>query len=233
MGSAAPRDLGLMLVIGLLIAADQALYFLAISLTGVTVATLITICAAPILVTLLTSMIERKRPTAFTLGIVLLALIGTVMLDGGSERGTKTDSPGLGVILAVGCACAYAGVILLGRFLAGKYHSLQITAIGFSTSAICLLVVSEAAGFVGKYPVNGWLVILYMGAVPTALAYGLFLRGMRTTPAPIASVIVLLEPLTASALAWLLFGERLTLVGILGAVVLLGAIYALSRAEVA
>jgi len=55
--------------------------------------------------------------------------------------------------------------------------------------------------------------------------------GMQTTSAPTASVIVLLEPLTAAVLSWLLLGERLTWVGIMGAVMLLGAIYALSRAE--
>ena len=54
---------------------------------------------------------------------------------------------------------------------------------------------------------------------------------MRTTPAPVASVLVLLEPLTATLLAWLLFDERLSAVGIGGAVLLLAAIGLLSQDE--
>jgi DME family drug/metabolite transporter len=128
-------------------------------------------------------------------------------------------------------ACAYAGVIFFGRFLSGKYPALQINALGFSAGAIWLLFIAQFGGFVGTYPVSGWLLLLYMGAIPTALAYGLFVLGMRTTSASTASVLVLLEPLTAALLSWVLFGERLSALGLLGAALLLGAIYALARAE--
>jgi DME family drug/metabolite transporter len=48
--------------------------------------------------------------------------------------------------------------------------------------------------------------------------------GMASTTATVASIITLIEPLTATVLAWLLFGERLSVVGLFGAGVLLGAI---------
>jgi drug/metabolite transporter, DME family len=230
--SATRRDLGLILLYGVLMAVDQALYFAAIALTGVTLATLITICSAPVLVTVFTALYERKMPSRFTLVIIAMALLGTVILVGsGTGQTANNTSSLLGVAYALAAACVYAGVIFLSKFLSGKYLSLQITALGFSAGAVCLLVVAKLVGFVGRYPAQGWLIILYMGAVPTALAYGLFMLGMRTTSAPAASVLVLLEPLTAAVLSWLLLGERLTPLGIAGAVMLLGAIYALARAE--
>ncbi len=228
MWSASVRDVGLMMLIGVLIAADQALYFFAISLSGVTVATLIAVCSAPVLVTVLTAAIERKTPTSSTLVVVAIALIGTVLLVTGSAKSGNTGSSLTGAVCAVGSACLYAVMILFARYLSARHHSLQITALGFSTGAICLLIASRLVGFVGTYPVTGWLLILYIGAVPTALAYGLFVVGMRTLPAPLASVIVLLEPLTASVLSWVLFGERLSLLGITGALLLLSAIGVLS-----
>jgi drug/metabolite transporter, DME family len=230
--SATRRDFGLMLLYGVMMAVDQALYFAAIALTGVTIATLITICSAPLLVTLFTAIFERKMPSRITLAIIGLALLGTVILVGsGTGQATNGSSSLLGVGYALVAACVYAGVIFLSKFLSGKYPSLQITALGFSAGAICLLVVANLVGFVGVYPAQGWLIILYMGALPTALAYGLFMLGMRTTSAPVASVLVLLEPLTAAVVARVLLGERLTPLGIAGAVMLLGAIYALTRAE--
>ena len=73
--------------------------------------------------------------------------------------------------------------------------------------------------------------IVYIGLGPTALGYGLFLGGMRSTSAPVAGVLVLLEPLTAMLLAWALFGERMGFVGVIGAVLLLGVIGLLSMRE--
>lgn len=228
MWSASRRDISLMALIGVLMAADQALYFVAISFVGVTISTLIAICCAPVLVVLFTSLIERRAPTRFMLAIVFCALLGTVLLVTGSPVSARSSSPWFGIACAAGSACGYAGVLLFGKFLSGKYPSLQINALGFSTGAICLLIVSHAVGFVGTFSAPAWVLVLYMGAIPTALAYGLFLVGMRTTPAPLASVIVLLEPLTASVLSWGLFGERLSALGLFGVLLLLGTIYVLS-----
>jgi DME family drug/metabolite transporter len=68
----------------------------------------------------------------------------------------------------------------------------------------------------------GWL--LYLGAVPTALAYPMFFAGLATVPATIASVITLLEPVTAAVIAVGLLGERLTASAVAGAIVLLTAV---------
>jgi DME family drug/metabolite transporter len=72
-----------------------------------------------------------------------------------------------------------------------------------------------------------------MGCIPTALAYVLFQSGMRSTPATLTSILTLCEPLTAAVLAWLLFGERLSPLGIVGALLLLGTILLLARGETA
>jgi DME family drug/metabolite transporter len=64
--------------------------------------------------------------------------------------------------------------------------------------------------------------------VPTALAYGLFTVGLRRTPATLAGITTLLEPLTASTLGVLFFGERLGAAGSVGALLLLAAILLLT-----
>jgi DME family drug/metabolite transporter len=65
--------------------------------------------------------------------------------------------------------------------------------------------------------------LLYLGLVPTALGYVIFLYGMKTTPATVASIATLVEPLTGTLLAMVLFGERLAPAGWIGALLLLGA----------
>ena len=88
-----------------------------------------------------------------------------------------------------------------------------------------------ATGFVISYPAGGWALLLYLGLVPTALAYVLFLSGIRQITATVASIVTLVEPLTSTMLAWLLFGEQLGPLGVFGAALLLGAIGLLYRGE--
>ena len=55
--------------------------------------------------------------------------------------------------------------------------------------------------------------LLYLGLVPSALAYAMFFTALRTLPATASAVAVLLEPVTAALLAWALIGERLGAAG--------------------
>lgn len=138
-----------------------------------------------------------------------------------------TASTGLGVGLALESALGYAIVTLCStlcsRALAQRYHPLQSLVLGFGTGALLLLPFALATGLVPRYPVAGWLGLLYLGSIPTA-TYVLYWLGMRRTPATVASLVTLIEPLTATLLAWMVFRERLGGFGIAGAVLLVGAI---------
>ncbi|MGZ3714825.1 MAG: EamA family transporter, partial [Ktedonobacterales bacterium] len=103
--------------------------------------------------------------------------------------------------------------------------------IAFGTGALVLLPVALLSGFVVTYPAQGWLLLVYLGVVPSALGYALFLTGMRSTPATVATIVTLLEPLTATLLAWVFFGEWLTALGVFGALLLLGALVVLSLSQ--
>ncbi len=69
-----------------------------------------------------------------------------------------------------------------------------------------------------------WPWLLYLGAVTTAGAYGVYSIGLRRVPASVAGIVTLLEPLTATLLGVLVFGENLGAGGAVGAVMLLTAI---------
>ncbi|GAA0916357.1 hypothetical protein GCM10009557_88820 [Virgisporangium ochraceum] len=73
--------------------------------------------------------------------------------------------------------------------------------------------------------------LLYLMVVPTALAYALFFAGLAVVRATTASVVALVEPLTAAAVAVTLLGERVTPVAALGGAILLGTVFLLMRSE--
>ena len=231
MFAVARRDLSAVLAIGAMMALYQACYFAAIPRVGVTVATLITLCVAPVIVALLSVLLMRERPTPLVGLALACALVGTALLINVEFTGASRADALVGVLLALGSAAAYAILALCSRFLASRYHPLQPIAIGFTVGAALLFGLSEAwpGGLVMRYPTIGWLHLLYLGLVPTALGYFVFLAGMRTTPATVATIATLVEPLTSALLAWLLFDERLGSSGWLGAALLLGAMTMLYR----
>ena len=226
----ARRDLALMLVMGLMMALYQVCYFAAIPLLGVSTTAIITICSAPVLVALLAAQFLKEPFTRRMALVLAAALSGTVLLSGLSPADLGQHGQALiGVLLALGSAAGYAVLALCSRALAGRYHPLHPIVVAFSFGAVLLLPFALAGGLEVRYPPAGWLLLLYLGLVPTALAYGLFLRGLQRTPATVASVIGLIEPLTSTLLAIWLFGERIQPAGLAGAGLLIGALFVLPR----
>jgi drug/metabolite transporter, DME family len=225
------RDLAVMMLIGALTGISQTCYLIGISLAGVTIPTLVAVCIAPLSVALMSLLLGYERFNLKVMTALLFALIGTVLVVGVEPGTTPSSNLLIGVLFSIASGLTYAGIIICGRFLlARKVHPLQVNTISLASNSVLLLVIGLlTSGLHTSYPPAGWLLFLFLGAVPTALGYVLFLNGMRTTPATITGIITLLEPLTAALLAWVFFGERLTALGIVGAALLLGAIVVLAR----
>lgn len=212
------RDLTLMILTGVMIALSQAAYFAAIRQVGVTIATLLALCTSPVIVAGISVLLKLERLTVKLLMALGCAVVGSILLVG-----VQTELPQNiqnGVLYSLLCALFYAGMMVGGRFLANGYHSLQITSVSFGAGAVMLLALNLAGGLVVIRNVEGWLLLAYLGIVPTALAYWLFLAGMRHVSATTASIVALVDPLTAALLAWLLFGETLSASGLIGVVFL-------------
>lgn len=218
-----PRDIGVMMLMGGLQALYQVCYSAAIPYAGVTVSTLIALCAAPVIIALISTFMTREHLTPITLMALVGALGGTTLLVAARSHPSEGSVSFLGVFLAFLAACGYAGFILCGRLLTSRYHPLHINCVAFGIGALLLLFFASSTRLVIVYPAWDWLILLYLGCVPTAFAYGLFQVGIRSLSATVVSIVTLCEPLTAALLAWIFFREELSLLGLLGAVLLLGA----------
>ena len=168
------RDLSTMMLMGSMIALSQLCYVAAISSAGVSVSTLIAICAAPVLIVLLSALIVRERLTPMTLIALVAALSGTVLLVA-----TRSPSGGgnvslFGALLAFLSACGYAELVFCGRLLTSSYHPLQISSVSFGTGALLFLVCALSTRLVLGYRAGGWLMLLYWGVFPRPLAMGSF-----------------------------------------------------------
>jgi DME family drug/metabolite transporter len=224
------REIGLIATIGAMLGLYQLCFIQAVVRAGVTIATLVTLCAAPIMVMLFDTLLTRQWPNRWEAGALGAALVGTALLVG--TPSAEAGQIGLGAVYALGSALGYAIMLMCGRHVADRAHPLQINALAFGIGAAILLVFTLPRGPVVQVPLAGWGLLFYLGLVPTALGYVLFLRGVRDIPATRASIITLIEPLTAALLAWGLFGEHLSGVGWAGALLLVAALGGLMRQQI-
>lgn len=78
----------------------------------------------------------------------------------------------------------------------------------WSTSALALLAAALGGGApLGGHAPRTWLALLALAIVPTLGGHGLVNRALRRLPAPTVGLFLLGEPLGASVLALLIFGE--------------------------
>jgi len=228
------REWVLFSLMGLVMATYQLCYFAAIPLSSVTLVVVVALCSSPLLVALLSIPIFKERLTGRILLALGLSLVGTGLLAFGGGSGSdffKADYL-LGVLLALAAGLSYSFFAIFSKLATrdSQRGPIQTVAVAFSISALLLL---PAAGFSGNLKLElapqVWGLVAYLGLVPTALAYLIFLRGLKSASATTAAITTLLEPAVAAFLAAVLLGESLSLLSLAGAILLLGSVGLLMR----
>ena len=217
------------LALGACMAAFQASYFTAVTRAGIAVTALVAICSAPIMIAALAAATLGERPTRRVVQALVLGVAGTALLIGAPVASATAPRPLSGVVLALGAGLAYALFVVIAKSVS-RTAPLPLAALTFAVAAL-LMAPALATPQAARQIAEGWPAFLYLGAVTTAGAYALYTTGLRSVSAAAAGVTSLLEPLTATALGVLLFGERFGMAGWAGAALLLAALALLATAE--
>jgi DME family drug/metabolite transporter len=217
-----------LVLVGAGLAAYQFAYFSAVEQAGVSIATLVALGLAPLLIAVGGTLLGSGRPDRATTAALGVALGGLTLLVGVSAGAGTGTAVLLGALTATGSALGYAVVTLAGG---GVPAGVPVTLAGFAGGALLLTPVVLARGLTVPSDGVALAVLLYLGLVPSALAYGLFFTGVRTVPGAVVSIVTLLEPLTATLLATVFLGERLAPAAVAGGALLLAAVAGLYLRE--
>jgi drug/metabolite transporter, DME family len=221
-----------LLIIAGLSALCQGCYFGAVRLTSVSLATLITIAAGPVLMSAVERITGRCAVNRWTIATIVLSLTGLTLLvglpSGGFTATAVFDSAGLALLSAAG----FVAMTLVGSRPVPALDDLATTGISFTIGGLLLASVVELTTGLTFHPSLAALgLLLGLATAPTAVAYTLYFRGLRSVGATVATIVTLLEPLTAAVLgAWVL-GDRLGITGTTGALMLAVAVVVAARAQ--
>lgn len=216
-----PRDFLRLSLAGAFFAGDLAFWHLSIQYTSIANSTLLA-NMAPIFVTLGAVALFGERVTRTFLAGLACALIGAVVLMGDSLAiGADTLlGDGLGVVTAM----FYAAYLLAVGRLRADFSTATIMTWSALTTAILLLPLGLLAGET-LWPATlfGWGVLVALAWISHAGGQSLITFALAHLPASFSSVSLLVQPVAAAILAWLLLAEALGPIQALGgAVVLVG-----------
>jgi DME family drug/metabolite transporter len=217
------------LVAAAAVALYQISFFAAVRDTGVAVGTIVAIGSAPTLAGAFEWWLEGRVPTRAWALATALACAGVVMLAGGGA-GASVSPAGVGLAIVAGAS--YATYTLAAKRMLGAGHAPEtVMAAAFGLGAVLLLPVLLGTGAGWMLHPDGLGLAVFLGIVPTAVAYLLFARGLSRLTAAETSTLTLAEPLTAALLGVAVLGEQLSVPAACGAALVLAGLLALAAPE--
>ncbi len=212
---------------GLYFAGDMGVWHLSLHYTTVANATLLS-NFAPIFIALWMWFAHRMRfARIFVVGMVV-ALVGAVMLVGpnAAAGGHGGSDKLLGDALGLGSALFYAAYQLVIKEARSQYSTARLMAWSTTITGLALLPFALVApGDFWPAQHAGWLPLLALALVAQIGGQTVIAYALAHLPASLSSVSLLIQPLTAAIAAWLIFGEAIGALQMLGAALLLWGIY--------
>ena len=206
-GRLARGDLLRLAAAGVCLAAHFALWNASLGLTTVAAATTLVSCA-PLFVGV-GSVFLGEAPSPRAWGGIVLATAGAVVIGLGDAAGFGGGSGAvLGDMLAFAGALAMAAYLLLGRVARRRLPvSTYATSVYGVAAAVLLPACLLTGASLGGYQATAWLALAGVVVGPQLLGHTVFNGLLASVSASVVAVVMLLEPVIATVLAWWLFDE--------------------------
>ncbi len=163
-------------------------------------------------------------PRSFFIATVV-AVVGVMLLV--SDKGFA--KPGMGDWLMLGAALVRAvHVTSMGHLTKGKSYSSVVITLLQSVACACLFTLfsyKSALTAVREFAPHQWYGALFLSLLSGALAFLLTLWGIRRTSSSRASLLLGTEPVWAVIVGISFGGEKLVLLGAIGALLIVGSTY--------
>lgn len=225
-GLAIPRMWFWSAIAGLGVAGNFSFYFVSISEGSVAVAATLMYCA-PIFVYLLSFALKLESPTPMKWAAIALVMVGVVLLTQIYDIGAGGVTPiGVGAGLLAGFSYA---VFIFGFKYAAPHGSPQaILVIAFAALAAVLVWPGDSDQIVAVLSAPDWHWFAALGVFGAGLSFVLYIAGLNHTAPAVASIVAMVEPVTAALFGVLVLNESLVGMQIFGMALILVTVTALS-----
>jgi len=183
-----------------------------VALTSATASGLV-MGALPVVVALLSCVLLGERMSGRLLLAVLCAGAGIGLVPLAQPARSQASWSWLGNALVLGAVCCEALYVVIGKRLSATRTPMRVSALinlwGLALSApIGLWQIARIdLSLIGA---RNWAYLVFYAAASSVAAVGLWMSGLRRTPAAFAGVFTVALPLSTAAVAVSVLGETLT-----------------------
>lgn len=223
------RDLGMGLLSGLFLAIHFAAWISSLDYTSIA-NSVVLVNTNPLWVAVLTPVFTRERVSKATRVSVILSVIGGGVIGAGDFALGPQALLGDGLAL-IGSICA-AIYLLLGRNLRKKLSLLAYIQICYGCAAAVLWIIVLGAGLpIAGFGAGTVAAFWAMALIPQLIGHTAYNWSLRWFSASMVAVSLLGEPIGATIMGYLIFGEAVTPSKFIGGGLILTAIYIASVGE--
>jgi len=223
------HDLALSLLSGLFLALHFIFWISSLKYTSVA-SSVVLVSTNPIFVGLGTRFILRERLGPLLLWGIAISILGGLLIGYNDLQFSREEF--LGDLLALAGALWASAYFLVGRHVrqrVGLFNYI-FTVYGLAAAALLIGVLVAHQPLLG-YPQQAYLFLFFLALGPQLLGHSSLNWALRYTSAATVAVATLGEPVGSTVLAYLILGEGLTPLKLLGGLLILAGIYLASGVE--
>lgn len=213
-----------LVIYGIVLALFNSTWTLSVSFNGAAVGTVLAYCSAAF--TALLGWWFLKESLSWGKGLaVLLCLVGCVLVAGALDPAVWSINL-IGIVTGIGSGLFYAIYTLMGRSAANRGLNPWTTLLyTFGFGAVWLLAIDligngrlpgTAEGWNGLMMLGAdwipWLLLVILAAIPTVAGFGLYNVSLSLMPSSVVNLIVTTEPAFTALWAYILLGERFSII---------------------
>ena len=169
------------------------------------------IATTPLIITLASSSIHREMVTYLQAAGILLSLVGALfVISDGDLSSLFSGGFGNGEVAILGCVLSWSAYTLFSRSVLADMSPLTSVFYSIVVGALMLLPLALFEGMLSIVPrisLSGWLSLLYLGILGTAIGFTWYYRGIDTIGVSRAGIFINLVPVFGLLLSWLILSE--------------------------
>jgi drug/metabolite transporter (DMT)-like permease len=175
---------------------------------------------APVFVYLVSFALKLERPSLMKWVSIAVVLLGIALLTQIHDVGASGVTP-IGVAAGLLAGLSYS-VFIFGFKYAAPHGSPQaILVIAFTVLALVLIWPSNPAQIVTVLSTPDWPLFAALGVLGAGLSFLLYILGLHHTAPAVASIVAMVEPVTASLFGVVVLDEHLVGLQVLGMALIL------------
>ncbi|MCG1021141.1 EamA family transporter [Sutcliffiella horikoshii] len=214
------------IVAGIGVAGNFILYFISISEASIAVAATL-MYTAPVFVLLISFIFRLEQASLFKWLAIGFVMAGVVLLTEVYSIGSDSITI-LGLVTGLGAGFSYA-LFIFGFKYASRHGQPQgILTIAFLAFTIITLFFTDRSEAVSVFYSTDLLWMILLGVIGAGLSFFLYVVGLKRTSPTSASIIAMVEPVTASLFGFIVLSELLTATQLGGMAIILVTVTILS-----